>query len=193
MKTKEYQIRQKEQMMIFIGQALKEYHQQQYNKGVFKSVPKTAAFLNIPEHTLRGAIYSNFDDYKGSYVTSLHKLYDAFRRNSSVLPTLLIEVVAPTGMKIELSTENDSVDEVRVKLKDFCRCISVSQAQYGKGYREGLAYRSRVEISSIHSALHPEQTKVKMVTYLDILKGMGCFVQFKLTQEVKERYVCQNA
>lgn len=192
MKVKQYTIRQKPEMLVFLGEPIAEYYRENVGKGEFKSVAAASRLMKFPREILDSALLGDFYDGRSRYVANIQRLYSIYFDNREKMPELVLYAEHNCGVFVKLSTKTDSLEDVRLALKDMCKKIELVQSPYSKGYRDDLAYRSEVDVDTIHNVLHPKHTGFRLTTYLDVLRGMGCLVEFKLSEKMKESNVCES-
>lgn len=192
MKVKQYLINKKPDMLVFLGQGLKDFYEEQQELGYLNSVAAVCRFLDIPRDIMAASIKGDFFDTRCRSVANIQRLYEIYHQNHQYLPEMVLYVEHRQGLCVSMSTKRQDLEEVRVALKRLCKDIEITQSVYSKGYRDALAYRSRVDVETVNSVLRPEHTGFRLTTYLDVLRGMGCMVEFKLLNEMKESNVCES-
>jgi len=191
MKVKQYVIRKKSEMLAFAGQGLKEFYEEQKELGKLTSIAAACRFLDVPRDILAAAIKGDFFDGRCRYVANLQRLYQIHFDKQDHLPEMVIYVEHNCGLSIKFSSKQDDLAAVHVGLKDLCKKLAKAQSPYSKGYREGLAYRSGIDVDTIGNLLSPCFKGFRLTTYLDVLRGQGCMVEFKLFEKMKDPNVCE--
>lgn len=192
MKVKQYLINKKPDMLAFLGQGLKYFYEEQQELGFLTSIAAVCRFLDIPRDIMAASIRGDFFDSRCRSVANIQRLYEIYHQNQQHLPEMILYVEHHQGLYVSLSSAQHSLEEVRIALKRLCKDIEIIQSVYSNGYRDALAYRSRVDVETVHSVLRPAHVGFRLTTYLDVLRGMGCMVEFKLVEKMKEQNVCES-